>query len=260
LKIKTITQNPYKPFLTIFFDRLIELQHAMYRLSNILNNAIKDYPDDSRFSGSGLIISDITGETDRGWEINFHTGSTAITEGISFKNEVDRLILEECRYTVAQSFESLERLLKHLIFQKTVIDPSFVESYPAFKDIQRHQMPGGKKLIEIVSKSCRPLFNQFSDKNNYGIRFSEFFKILLAVRCAIVHDESLIKRSEIFKSQEYQRIYNHFFTLSDPGAEKIEISLNQVQLAKLIKYIAQYGFQIFKMLSIKSKLDWSFPD
>jgi hypothetical protein len=75
-------ENPYKAALNLHFNRLISLRHNVYWINMQLLNSIAKYAeldDNQLILGSSLVISDITGPTDKGWTINFYTGHKNVT-------------------------------------------------------------------------------------------------------------------------------------------------------------------------------------
>jgi hypothetical protein len=96
-----------------------------------------------------------------------------------------------------------------------------------------------------------------SQTNNYNLSFSEFWCVLSIVRHAITHSQSIIRKALVFKSLTHKLIFNHFFIYHECDQNNIEIRLNYDKLEKLIKSIAEFSFQIFKILSIQKDYDWA---
>lgn len=266
-KIHIEMENPYKTALNIYFDRLIKLRHNVDWINMQLLNSIAEYAkldDDQLISGSSLIISDITGPTDRGWTINFYTGHKNITMAKEYEKEIHRLISIESCYAFAQSFEGLERFFKDIVWQKTQICPSFFDEIKGkksgFINNVRGDYPGGKKLFHVVKKATGEDFLSSSQTNNYNLSFSEFWCVISDVRHAITHSQSKIKKTLVFKSLTHESIFNHFFMCNEYDQNILEILLNYDKLEKLIKSIAEFSFQIFKILSIQNDYEWAIKN
>lgn len=261
----TAMENPYKKHLSKFFNRLIELRHIVYRVSNLLNRSIKSYEtakEDRIIAGSSLIISDITGPTDRGWTINFHTGATKATFVKSYKSEVEKTISMEAGYAFAQSYEAVESLLKDLVYQKTQLDPDLLPRISKLlkNGNDRAKYPGGDQLFKMIKIASGTYFAEYSNTNNYNLRFQYFWSVLSDARHAVTHSQSIIKRRLVFKSDIHSAIFEHFFPYNEVNEEEIEIVLDYKKLERLLKSVAEFGFQIYKILSIQNNYKWRIPD
>lgn len=258
-------KNLYKEPLDLLFDRIISLRYNVYRLNNMLIKSIdnlKNPEEDRLISASSLIISDITGPTDNGWTIKFHTGHTKVTLAEGYKEEAIKLISIESCYSFAQTFEGLERFLKDILYQKTLLYPEFFDMIKdkKFTENNRKYYPGGDKLFEFIKKATGESFNSFSQTNNYNLRFSEFWYIISVIRHAITHSQSIIPKSLIFKSKTHTGIFNHFFMYNERENEHVEIVLDYRKFEKLTNSIAEFSFQLYKLLSIQKNFDWEIKD
>lgn len=105
----TNENNVYYPFLMMFYNRLISLKYNGFIMNKTMQATLQKYnygPQDRTISVNALIISDITGDTDNGWRLNFHTGVSKNVLAKNFDNEVTRLISVECCHLLAQGFEA----------------------------------------------------------------------------------------------------------------------------------------------------------
>lgn len=253
--------NRYYPHLNVFFERLISLRYNAYRINGIVVNSIKNYEDldeDRMVSFSSLAISDITGLTDNGWTINFSTGASRATFARNYKEEAINLVSIECCYAVAQSFEAIEKLFKDLVYEKSSNDGEFFEGIKSakFPENIRSKYPGGKKLFTFVRKATKESFRKFSHSNNYKLKFSEFWHLLSEVRHAITHSQGIANKKNIFKSLEYEALYNHFFDFTEEPNDQIRIVIDYKQLNAIIKSIAEFAYQVYKILCISDGFDY----
>lgn len=253
--------NLYYPDLRKFYERLIVLRHNAYFMNNMMNATLKKYsnvPPEHLISASALIISDITGETDNGWELNFHTGVSKTVLAKEFNNEVSRLISIECCYVLAQSFEALEKLFKNFIYEKCKLDNLFFEVIKTekFNPQDRSNYPGGDSLLKLIRKATKEDFNKYSESNNYKLKFSVFWKTISELRHAITHSQNIIKNEKIFKSKDYTNIARHFASFSPITQNEVEIVLDYKKIDRLLKSIAEFAFQVFKILSKEKGFKW----
>jgi hypothetical protein len=251
--------NPYKKYLDELFDRIIELRHTDSNLSKTLNESVKRYINLNGFilSGSSLVISDWTGPTDNGWEINFHTGFSKSTFGENYENEVKRIISQECCYAFAQSFEALEKFFKDCIFEKIEIHPRrrfcFQRNY-AVKT--RRENLGGDRLFKLIRKIGDPYFSSYSSNNNKKLRFKELWTVLSECRHSITHSKSIIAIHKIKKSGYHFEIFKNLFFYSNNGDNSITLELDFKALTYVLDIISEFAFQVYKSISIKEGLDW----
>lgn len=242
-------KNPYKEYLIQFFKRVIELRHSSNRINSVLRKDVEKYTaEDARFfSGSSLIISDWTGETDNGWELNFHTGISKSTEKENYESEVNNILSTEFWLAFAQSFEALETFLKDIFYQN-----SLREKAP----IERDKIPGGEKLFKLIKTICGEEFKKSSSRNNKNLRFKQFWSTISESRHAIVHSSRRIKLSKVNKSSDHFATFSYLYDYDKLENEILLIKLNYRQLDKILKHISEFAYQIYKILSEKEKLEF----
>ena len=241
--------NPFQKHIIELFNRIIELRHSTSRINSILKNDITKYSteDPIFISGSSLIISDWTGPTDNGWELNFHTGISKFTKAENYSKEVEKIISQECCLAFAQSFEALEKFLKNCYYEISLKNGNQVE---------REKIKGGKNLFKLIRKSCGEEYLKYTQENNKNIDFKEFWSTISETRHGVVHSSCKVKKTKIAKSKGHYNTFKYLFDFEDIPEEKILIKLNYKQLDKLLKQIAEFAYQILKMLSLKENLDY----
>jgi len=256
-------KNPYKTFLDDYFDKLLGFRHSTNRVNKVLAKDVEIYlPDGAQFySGSALVISDWTGPTDNGWEINFHTGIFKETVKEMYPAEIKRIISRECCLMYAQSFEALESLLKNLIFDKACRS-SELERFILAKrkkglTLTREKMPGGDDLFDIFKKFGGETYKAFSETNNEKVKFRELWTILSLTRHAITHSQSILRTSELKPTEYHFAIFEYLFDFETKDENRIEIQLDSKKFERLIKKLSEFGFQSFKIACIEDGLDWS---
>ncbi|MFD3003574.1 hypothetical protein ACFS7Z_24670 [Pontibacter toksunensis] len=112
--------NTYREYLDQFFEKLLYYRHISGRINKVFQKDIQDYTSEQAkiHFASALIISDWTGPTDNGWEINFHSGVSIETTKSNYESETRKIFSRQLCLLYAQSFESFERYLKDCLFDK----------------------------------------------------------------------------------------------------------------------------------------------
>ncbi len=256
--------NPYKKHLDIFFEKLLYYRHISGRIDKVLKKEIEVYSSEDAIMhfASALIISDWTGPTDNGWELNFHTGIFTETTKENYEIEIKSISSRQRCLLYAQSFESFERFLKDCLFDKLERDDEIKEYVISLLPknqnsvISRKNMPGGDKLFDILKKVGGKTFKNFSSNNNIDLKFKELWTILSEVRHAITHEESTVELTTINKSEHHLEIFNFLFDSKKISVDKILIELDFKKFNKLIKRFSEFAFQVFKLISIEEKFEW----
>lgn len=250
--------NPYKHHLTTFFQTITEFKHTSNRLNKVLLKDSEKYTADGAqyFSSTSLIIGDWTGPTDNGWKLPFHSGVHKLTEKENYAKEVENLLSREFGLTFAQSFEAFETLLKDFVDSKINNDESFKNSLSDKKDYSRSSLKGGEDIFKLIKKAGGERFKTYLKQNNNNFRFTETFKVFSEVRHAITHSQGNIKTSKIPKDNYYKNLFEHMLPLNRLEGETVLLKFEFKTLDRLLIYISEFGFQIFKILSENDKYEW----
>jgi hypothetical protein len=257
--------NQYKEYLNHFFHTLLYYRHINGRINKVLKKEIEIYRQENSkiHLASALVISDWTGPTDNGWEINFHTGVRTETSKDTYEIEIKKIFYRQLCLLYAQSYESFETYLKDCLFQKIEQDKSLREYtmslLPKSKQapFNREKMPGGYSLFKILKKAGGQSFKNFTSKNNLNVRFSELWNILSEVRHSVTHSKSYIQEDKISKSQHHIQIFNFLFNSVIVDDKLRIIELDYQKFERLIKRFSEFAFQIFKILNIEENLEWN---
>ncbi len=256
--------NSYKKHLDQFFEKLLYYRHISGRINKILQKEIYLYNSDKAniHFASALVISDWTGPTNNGWELNFHTGIYNETTKDNYEEEIEKISSSQLCLLYAQSFESFERFLKDCLFEKLERDDEIREYVISLLPknqksiITRGKMPGGDTLFKVLKKVGGETFKKFTGSNNLDIKFKELWTTLSEVRHAITHNESTIDLIIIKKSDHHFDIFNFLFNSKNISDDKILIELDYKKFEKLIKRFSEFAFQMYKLLSLEEKLEW----
>ncbi len=257
--------NTYKKHLYYFFEKLLYYRHINGRIDKVFQKDIKVYSSEEAIIEfiSALVISDWTGPTDNGWEINFPTCHITETNKENYETEIRKFLSKQLCLLYAQSFESFERYLKNCLFERIVRDDT-IKAYAISlyskkrrpSSITRENMLRGDGLFKVLKKAGGKSFNKFSSNNNLNIKFKELWTILSEVRHSITHRESLIEKKKVNKSSHHFGIFNYLFNSKNISDDLILIELTYGKFDNLIKRFSEFAFQIFKLLSIEENLEW----
>ncbi len=256
--------NYYKEYLDDFFSILLDYRHSTNRLNKVLKRDVEIYTKKGAIihSGSALIVSDWSGPTDNGWELNFHTGIFKETIKDNYESEINKILSRECCLMYSQSFEALETFLKDCLFSKQFRDEELKNYIISLNNkenykLSRESMPGGEKLFSILKKAGGKTFKDFSKQNNKNIKFKELWTVLSETRHSITHSNSKIKKSKLNSSKHHLAIFEYLFDSSETDDNNILIELDYHKFDKLIKNISEFAYQILKTLSIEEKIEWN---
>ena len=251
-------KNPYKKYLDIFFETITDFKHTANRMNKVLLQDVEKYTtEEAKFiSGTSLIIGDWTGPTDNGWKINFHTGITKSTFKENYALEVEKVLSREFGLAFSQCYEAFETLLKDFIYLKIQTDENFREKLKSDKDYSREKLKGGEDIFKLVKKACGKRFVKYSKENNNNFKLSELFKVISELRHSITHSKGKLKTSKIPNDKYYESLFEHLLPLNKLENESIQLNFDYKIFDKLIIYLSEFGFQIYKMLSLEDNYEW----
>ncbi|MBU2995891.1 hypothetical protein KO500_05575 [Cellulophaga baltica] len=252
--------NPYKNYLDSFFETITEFKHTSKRLNTVLQGDAKKYTEDGAryFSGTKLFISDWTGPLDNGWKIPFSTGVKRETFKENYAIEIDKILSREFGLAYAQCYEAFETVLKDFIDIKIKTDQNFKKSLPIDKNYSREYLRGSYEIFKIVKKAGGNKFKEYSNQNNNNFKFSELFKIFTEIRHAITHSKGILNSSKIPKDEYYQSLFEHLLKLNNFEGDLIQLRFDYVTLEKLLIYLSEFAYQIFKILSEEDNYEWNY--
>lgn len=260
--------NSYRRNLELFHNKALYYRHIISRVIKILQEDKVKYTSESAtfHSISALAISDWTGPTENGWEINFYTGNIVETTKEEYIKEIDKMISKQLCLFYAQIYEAFEKFVKDCLYERTENDINIrtyaislltVNMKPGFS---RAYMPTGKKLYELLKKAGGKTFEEFNSTNSLNIKFPIIWTIFAEVRHSITHKESIMDLKIIKKSKEHTQVFNMFFNMKPESSNTILIQLDIRKFNTLIKRFSEYAFQIYKILSIEEGLEWKIDD
>lgn len=250
--------NPYKNSLEKFFETITDFKHTLNRINKVLLNDVEIYSNEKAkyFSGTALVIGDWTGSTDNGWKINFHTGIIKSTYKEDYASEINNVLSREFGLAFSQCYEALETLLKDFVSIKIQNDPKFISKLPPNKVYTREALRGGDELFKLIKKIGDKRFKKYSKNNNNNFKFSETFKIFSELRHSITHSKGNLNRNKIPNDKYYKDLFEFLLPLNKLENEIIQLKFDYKSIDKLLIYLAEFGFQIFKILSEEDNYEW----
>lgn len=246
-------------YLNNYFDSLIEYKHIASRTNTILFNDLKRcISEDSKLRfGSSLILIDWSGKTSNGWVYTYPTDSKLETTQETYPEFIHDLISKQFCLFYVQSFEGLERLMKNFIFELALIDTELkglVESkLKNNQKFSRENIPSGQSLREIVDKQLDS-FLYGKEKMQFDLKTS--YSILSETRNNIIHNNYILTKSKIFCSTDKKNLFVDLFMYDELDGGDIKVKLDIEYFKKLIDFMCQFSFQIFKKMCLKYNLNW----
>ena len=250
--------NLYKNSLDTFFETIVDYKHTSSRISKVLSNDVQKYTTEGAtyYSGTALIIGDWTGPTNNGWKINFHTGIQKSTIKENYASEIENVLSREFGLAFSQCYEAFETLLKDFVYIKIQNDENFRSTLPIDRDYSREKLKGGDEIFKLIRKAGGNRFKKYSTQNNNNFRFGETFKIFSEIRHAITHSKGILKSSKIPKEKHYEFLFENLLPLNNMESELIHLKFDYKILDKLLTYLSEFGYQIYKILSEEDNYDW----
>lgn len=262
--------NPLKSELDRFLERISLYESLNYQTRSHLVERKKEIEkhlnnfQNSRapFIGTSLVLGDLTGHSDNGWKINYHSGFQNSVERNEMLESIDKLISRNGMNYLANSYEVLESFLFDITGQ-------FFNSYPDYnhhlknkngppdkKEFLRkyYRSKNNKELFKLIRK-LNPEFEKSERFNNSGIDLQDWYFVISNVRHSIVHSLFKINLKMISLNPDQIEILNKKFTHIE-NRDCIELRMSFEESKKQINFIAEFGFLIFKCLSLIENLDW----
>lgn len=278
-----------------FFDRIAFLRGSLFHLdTNIkqysklfLKSWDKSESNKPKFALlSRLIVSDLTGPTDNGWELHYPTKSDYIVSFENYNKKTAELTIQFSHFVVIQSYEVFESFLKKMLSGFFSIKPKIgkriIARYSSQKKrfynflnicrifsnnrIEDHNIDWFKEVRKIrpgknnkvLFKILRSISNDgfdFEINNNKDINLRNWYNQFSIIRHSITHSNCLIPEP-IFKNINNLKALNTYFpTIKEDQSYRVSIDRSHAE--SIADIITEYAFQIFKNLSITLGNDWA---
>lgn len=251
-------KNPYRIHLNSYFETIIDFKHTANRLNSVLLKDVEIFTDEKAifFSGSALVISDWSGSTDKGWEKNFHTGILKSTMKEQYASEINSVLSREFGMMFAQCFEALERFLKNIAREKGKVDQVFRNLMLHADYSSQGRLKGGVAIFNLIKIAGGFRFKEYSQKNNHNFKFKEVFTVFAEIRHVITHSQANLRVDKIPATHYYKNLFEHMLPLNNLTGDKITLLFDYKTIDRLLIYLAEFGYQIFKILSEEENYEW----
>lgn len=260
--------NPYSSPLSEFYENVARYQLLSFHFKNQITDTFDKFSEiipggPLTVSGLALIIRDWSEVIPDGWARNYHTGTWASITRDRYAEISNEMLSSIFLHSFAQAYELLTRYMKDLVMIKGTSDPSILE-YTRKGTQQTHTrstLPSGIELYEILAKPLGLKPNSTVKYVTLPANLKDLWTVISEVRHAITHSQGLIRPSKVHLSGGHSYLFNTLFPKSASGEDSIQIFLDYDDLAKAIKTIGEFAFQLYKAASISEGLDWkSFID
>lgn len=259
-----------------FYARIASLKGTLYHIDISLTNYSKIYIEQTEkyrenipdFAlGSNLVISDITGPTDNGWDYVFPTNGKHIVKLSSYQEEVSKLIEREVGHALSQAHEAFSTFLKDQIISYIQQNSACIEKLNGKKlELVRNLMQNLRlvqtgKNNSILFKTLKffaPALHESEKVNNKKIDFSIWYLAFSYFRHKNTHSSasfSLNDQDYLKLDKKVKDYLMHFFPYEKAG-EACSFSLKRKTGDENMKLLSEFAFLIFKELSIQLDEEW----
>ena len=269
----SVRMETFQFLIDRYFERVLYLLGTLNHIKKVFKDEAarlekygEKHPDLPFITGTHLVISDLTGDTDKGWELNYSTGKSRSIGYEEYESEMTALLNRESAFMISQCYEALETFLKDLIalhlFQRSRQGENYhskfdgCSSYAEFKTtIRTIRSTNNKDLFKLLKKSC-PEYKAAEESNNLGFNLYSWYQAYSVVRHSVTHQSSIIKKEQLAKLQPLEKaLLEKYF----PGSivnDSYHIDISFGQATKTLKRITEFGFLLFKCVSICNGEDW----
>lgn len=219
------------------------------------------HPNFDFILGTNLIISDLTGETDNGWIINFSTGKFYGLSHHNRKWKEDQLLIDVISFLVAQSYECLETFIKNILVKYFEINENGFEkcglqkTANPYETVMSKKTKNNKEYIELISQISSSFENALT-VNNRNLNLINWFEHFSNVRHAITHRARRCENSDFSKLKKDEIIhFKKFFPYkSIEKSKRYYFSISNLDY--IVKVSSEFAYTIFKYLSMDLNYNW----
>jgi hypothetical protein len=224
-------------------------------------------------AGAAVGIRDLTEWPVNGWARYYPVAAYSL-QGQEYIDAVDTYISLNAGWATAQAYEAFEAFIKDMQatrlhesltphdatsvakFEKTVTQngKSVVRDFQFWKTFVRWQRRTNSELLKELRKVEE--LDELEVRNNRNIDLRKWHEVVAEVRHAITHSRQIV-RSERMKN--WSGDHRKLLKLHFPGVQLshgYELKVTREAAETQIHTIAEYGFGIFKCLSILAGFNW----
>lgn len=251
-------KNIYRGNLDLYFETITDFKHSANRLNKVLLNDVEKYKTEKSIYSSmtALVIGDWTGQTENGWKLPFHTGIGKITEKENYPVEINNMLSREFCLAFSQCYEALEKFLKDCVDSKIQNNAEYKKRIGFNENYSRKELKGGDNIYKLIKKAGGKRLINYSKNNNNNFKFKEIFTIFSEVRHCVTHNKGCLEVSKIPNDKYYKNLFEFLFNKNKLEGKTILIEFDIKLLNKSLIYLAEFGFQIYKILSEEDNYEW----
>jgi hypothetical protein len=262
--------NPLKKEIDDLLSKIALYESLHFQTKVHLTGRIKDIKKQLDSSseivphiGTILIIGDLTGKTDNGWKYNYPTDFQIEIEKHQMVESIEKLISQNGMTFLANCYELLESFLFNIIGE-------FLNVYPSYQKLLKEKKENLTDKKEFLRKYYRSKnntelfkllraisteYDKSEKNNNTGMNLKDWYYVISNVRNSIVHSLHIIKTKDLNFNKHQMSIFKTFFT-HEKFKDSEKLIMSDKESNKQINLIAEFGFMIFKSLSITEDNDW----
>lgn len=216
---------------------------------------------------SRLAVSDIIGETDMGWFLNFPLKPNYIIRIEDLVDRTHEIINRQAGFSIVQSFESLKRLMRNSIITyfenkpeigKAILSIESNEEIINWTKVYNNYSNQQKDIEFLTLIKISEVFKFGTNSNNYGIKLGDYLSILTLVRNRIVHNNFILSRDDynnIGSKSDGIKILKYFFPHTK-GQDEYNLDIGIDKVKKNLDIITEIGILVFKSFSDLLGYNW----
>jgi hypothetical protein len=276
--------NPLNISINDLFYRLNTLNGLLFILGEQLKSFEKLYRESISettfditmiFSGTSLVIRDLTEWPKSGWAEYYYSGSFW-RKGEEYFELIRVLLARESSWTVSQAYEAFETFLKNISATLLLENQQLAETKRLNK-FKSDKKSNGLTMTDIafwrkyldyhyktnvdrlkfLRKICPDISKKGEMKNNRAINLTDWFAVVEELRHSATHSDFIIYANRMKNwSKTKREILGKYF--SGINVEKgYQLNITTKNATVSLELFSEYSFQIYKFLSILRAYNWN---
>lgn len=240
----------YKEAILNFLQTITINSHWSNRLNKIFEeDTTKIFNSKDYLAISTIILTDWSGPTYQGWDIQFPTGIYTESNKASYYSDLNKLQIKICGLLYVHSYECFEAYLQNCLqicYSCDAEGQKIIYGYLKFNPINHTKRLSDVRLFGSFERISPE--NWSNTINSSGISLRELWFLFSNVRHAITHSESLIKKGLVSISKNQFKLFTELFPTRELKPRLFTIEIDSKNLQTILKYLACFAYQIQKML------------
>lgn len=266
-------ENAYLHHLQSFMENIV-YRNSQYLLIKSHLIRYKNFMErDSQFytkfelpiNANTMVIRDVSIN-----DIEKATFPTSIHHTLHFDDlnpHLEDLIAKEGMICIANCYEILESLMYDLYteykrsYESHESHESIKEDFKTIRSLVKKDFGNNIDLFKQLKRVCEEIqAHSLPSQNWKKLDLLNWLKVLNQVRHCIVHSQFVLKKSTLSKfNPEMRKILDKYFPYIETN-EGLALKLNHTKSEYQIQCILDFGYFLFKSLSIDSDLEWKIPN